>query len=93
MDIYQYWNSRRRKTRALKFENNNVVNSSIIFTDVPQLSNTGDVRIDLKYLKERINGSLYDDLTGRHIQTENRKFDDYVKNNSINPVALGLPVR
>lgn len=50
---------------------------------------------NLEHLKERarINGYLYDDLTGRHIQTENRKFDDYVKNNSINPVALGLPVR
>lgn len=47
MDIYQYWNSRRRKTYALKFENNNAANSSIIFTDVPQLSNTGDVRIDV----------------------------------------------
>lgn len=47
MDIYEYWNFRRRKTRALKFENNNATNSSIIFTDVPQLSNTGDVRIDV----------------------------------------------
>jgi len=47
MDIYEYWNSRRRKTRALKFENNNSANSSIIFTDVPQLSNTVDVRIDI----------------------------------------------
>jgi len=49
----------------------------------------------LEHLKERtrINGSLYDDLIGRHIQTENRKFNDYVKNNSINPVVLGLAVR
>lgn len=50
---------------------------------------------NLEHLKKRsrINGSLYDDLTGRHIQTEYRKFDDYIKNNSINPVVLGLAVR
>lgn len=48
MDIYEYWNSRRRKTYALKFENNNVANSSIVFTDILRwANNTGDVRINI----------------------------------------------